>query len=383
MKVLRIQARGLPLLPHGIDVCLYGQQRVNEKDKESLWDLTPNIFLNPATAFIGLNASGKTTIMNVVRLALGLLQNESINHMSVKHILNGVDKAVLRIYFADNQKNVNCLETAIVEKRTESDNRFFVIAEEKLWTKPFSRVRTKKQLIDFEGMEPIVERTGTEEYLLDDVSLVIGRNKKNNDSLTVCSLLSYTNENVLPFTENISMEIVKYLDPTVEKLCFEKIQDKTIIRLKFAEKEEIVLNNLKELGLYLSSGTIKGIITFSMAETVLRTGGYLLVDEIENHFNHEIVATMVRLFTDRRLNQKGGVILFTTHYPELLDMFERNDNIYIVRNKGGILPENLSDLLKRNDIKKSEVYRSDFLKGTAPSYSASMNLKKAIAATIK
>ena len=383
MKVLRIQARGLPLLPHGMDVCLYGQQRVNEKDKESLWNLTPNIFLNPATAFIGLNASGKTTIMNVVRLALGLLQNESINHMSVKHILNGVDKAVLRIYFADNQKNVNCLETAIVEKRTESDNRFFVIAEEKLWTKPFSRVRTKKQLIDFEGMEPIVERTGTEEYLLDDVSLVIGRNKKNNDSLTVCSLLSYTNENVLPFTENISMEIVKYLDPTVEKLCFEKIQDKTIIRLKFAEKEEIVLNNLKELGLYLSSGTIKGIITFSMAETVLRTGGYLLVDEIENHFNHEIVATMVRLFTDRRLNQKGGVILFTTHYPELLDMFERNDNIYIVRNKGGILPENLSDLLKRNDIKKSEVYRSDFLKGTAPSYSASMNLKKAIAATIK
>lgn len=383
MKVLRIQARGLPLLPHGMDVCLYGQQRVNEKDKESLWTLTPNIFLNPATAFIGLNASGKTTIMNVVRLALGLLQNESINHMSVKHILNGVDKAVLRIYFADNQKNVNCLETAIVEKRTESDNRFFVIAEEKLWTKPFSRVRTKKQLIDFEGMEPIVERTGTEEYLLDDVSLVIGRNKKNNDSLTVCSLLSYTNENVLPFTENISMEIVKYLDPTVEKLCFEKIQDKTTIRLKFAEKEEIVLNNSKELGLYLSSGTIKGIITFSMAETVLRTGGCLLVDEIESHFNHEIVATMVRLFTDRRLNQKGGVILFTTHYPELLDMFERNDNIYIVRNKGGILPENLSDLLKRNDIKKSEVYRSDFLKGTAPSYSASMNLKKAIAATIK
>ena len=179
------------------------------------------------------------------------------------------------------------------------------------------------------------------------------------------------------------MEIVKYLDPTVEKLCFEKVQDKTIIRLKFAEKEEIVLNNSKELGLYLSSGTIKGIITFSMAETVLRTGGCLLVDEIENHFNHEIVATMVRLFTDRRLNQKGGVILFTTHYPELLDMFERNDNIYIVRNKGGILPENLSDLLKRNDIKKSEVYRSDFLKGTAPSYSASMNLKKAIAATMK
>ena len=42
-----------------------------------------------------------------------------------------------------------------------------------------------------------------------------------------------------------------------------------------------------------SSGTIKGIITFSMVKEVLHSGGYLLVDEIENHFNKEIVTTLV------------------------------------------------------------------------------------------
>ena len=45
-----------------------------------------------------------------------------------------------------------------------------------------------------------------------------------------------------------------------------------------------ILNNAADLEQYLSSGTIKGIITFSMVKDVLHSGGYLLVDEIENHF---------------------------------------------------------------------------------------------------
>ena len=58
--------------------------------------------------------------------------------------------------------------------------------------------------------------------------------------------------------------------------------------------------------------------------------------------------------------------------------FERNDSIYIVRNRNGITAENLSKILKRNDIKKSEAYGSDFLKGTVPAYETYMNLKKTI-----
>lgn len=48
---------------------------------------------------------------------------------------------------------------------------------------------------------------------------------------------------------------------------------------------------------------LKGIITFSMVKEVLHSGGYLLVDEIENHFNKEIVTTLVRFFMDSRLNK--------------------------------------------------------------------------------
>lgn len=121
--------------------------------------------------------------------------------------------------------------------------------------------------------------------------------------MEIFSLLSYTNVNVLPFTEDIPLEVIAFLDPTIEKLCFEQTEGKTFIHLKFKDEEEIILNNAADLEQYLSSGTVKGIITFSMVKEVLHSGGYLLVDEIENHFNKEIVTTLVRFFMDSRLNK--------------------------------------------------------------------------------
>ena len=46
------------------------------------------------------------------------------------------------------------------------------------------------------------------------------------------------------------------------------------------------------------------------------------------------------------------------------------------RNRNGITVENLSSILKRNDIKKSDVYQSGLLEGTTPAYEAYIRLKK-------
>ena len=118
-----------------------------------------------------------------------------------------------------------------------------------------------------------------------------------------------------------------------------------------------------------------------MVKEILQSGGYLLADEIENHFNKEIVSNLIRFFMDGSLNKNGGTLIFTTHYPELLDIYDRNDGIHIVRNQGGITAENLAEALKRNDIKKSEAYQSDILKGTAPTYNAYLQLKKSLVPT--
>ena len=382
MKILRITAEGLPLFKEDLDICFYAQQRVSEDDKNNLYNMIENYYLHSACAFIGINASGKTSVLKVVNLALSIIKNEPINHAETKSILGGAKKATICTYFYDKHKHVCCLETEITAKKSKTGEYIYSIISERLWEKPIGSVRSKKYLTDFAGMKPTAIRNQDEIYLPDDVSFIIAHNKKVNDTVEVFSLLSYTNINVLPFTEDIPLEVIAFLDPTIEKLCFEQVEGKTFIHLKFKNEEEIILNNAVDLEQYLSSGTIKGIITFSMVKEVLQSGGYLLVDEIENHFNKEIVTTLVRFFMDSRFNQNGGILIFTTHYPELLDEYDRNDGIYIVRNCNGITVENLSYILTRNDIKRSYAYQSGFLEGTTPTYEAYIRLKKSLATSI-
>lgn len=379
MKILRITAQGLPLFNEDLDICFYAQQRVSEDDKNNLYNMIENYYLHSACAFSGINASGKTSVLKVVNLALSIIKNEPINHAETKSILGEAKKATICTCFYDKRKYVCCLETEITAKKSKTGEYIYSILSEKLWEKPIASVRSKKYLTDFAGMKPTAIRNQEEIYLPDDVSFIIAHNKKVNDTVEVFSLLFHTNINVLPFTEDIPLEVIAFLDPTIEKLCFEQVEGKTFIHLKFKNEEEIVLNNAVDLEQYLSAGTIKGIITFSMVKEVLQSGGYLLVDEIENHFNKEIVTTLVHFFMDSNFNKNGGTLIFTTHYPELLDEYDRNDGIYIVRNRNGITVENLSYILTRNDIKRSDAYQSGFLEGTTPTYEAYIRLKESLA----
>lgn len=383
MKILRITVNGLPLFKQELDLLFYTQQRVSEDEKEKLYKIKPHYYLHTACAFIGINASGKTSVLKVINLALNILRNEPINHVESRNILGGCENASFKICFFDNKRNICCLETVVKSKKAKAGGYVYSIVEEKLWEKPISSVKSKKYLTDFTAISPIAVRNTEEAYLPDDVSFIIAQNKKTNDKIDVFSLLSYTNINVLPFTDDIPLEVITFLDPTIERLCFEKIEDKALIHLKFKGEEELILNNAVELEQYLSSGTIKGIITFSMVKEVLTSGGYLLIDEIENHFNKEIVVTLMRFFMDSGLNKNGSTLIYTTHYSELLDEYDRNDAIYIVRNRNGMTAENLSYILKRNDIKKSDAYQSGFLEGTTPAYEAYLRLKKNLAASLK
>lgn len=379
MRALRITAKGLPLFKDELDIDFYAKQRVDDDDKENLFKLGSNIYLHTEQALIGINASGKTSVLKVVYLALNILKNEPLNHIDSRMILGGTKKAVFNIYFCDSEEYICCLETEITSEKMKNGEYSYSIVDEKLWRKPISKVKSKKTLTDFSGMEPESVRDKNEAFLPDDVSFIIAHNKKYNDTLDISSLISYTNVNVLPFLSDIPAEVVAYLDPSIEYLRFEKVDERTIINLKFYDEEKIILNNTADLEQYLSSGTIKGMIVFSMVKEILVNGGYLLVDEIENHFNKEIVMTIIRFFRDNRLNRNGGTLIFTTHYPEILDEYDRNDSIYIIRNRNGITAENLSTILKRNDIKKSDAYQSGFLEGTTPAYESYMDLKRKFA----
>ena len=377
MKLLRLKVKGISLFKKELDISFYGLQRVSDEDKDSMYHLFSNIYLNCANAFIGKNASGKTTVLQVISLALNILNNEPINHIPSKYVLSDEKKVDMLIYYFVENEGVYCLNTTIYENMSR-----YKIIDEKLYFKPIRNIKSRKELTDFILDEPIQARNQNEEFLSDDVSMIIARNKKSDFRMVVSNLLSFTSSNTISPKDEVSLEIVQFLDPTIESLYFDRESTSSHIHLKFKGKKEIVLNSVSELELYLSSGTIKGMLAFTQAKEVLKNGGYLLVDEIENHFNKEIVSTLIRLFMDNEFNKNGGILIYTTHYPELLDEYERNDSIYIAENNDGITITNLSKLLFRNDIKKSDAYEAGLIAQTAPEYESYMNMKKHISAYI-
>lgn len=376
MKILRIIAEGVPLFKDKFDFCFYAQQRVSDEQRDSLYPLISSIFLNTTNVFTGINASGKTSSLKVILFALQILFNRPINDIRERDILGQKNNVNFKIfYYSEKNQEIRKLETNIAFKKMTNNGPSYVIESEKLWSKKATKFTTRKQISDFDNYEPILVRNSQEKFLADDISIVIAKNKEDNEQSIVTSLLGFTNVNVLPFNEDIPLEIIKYFDPSIEYLYFEK-DERNSIHLKFKEKSELLLFNPIDLNKYLSSGTIRGIFLFYEALNTLQNGGYVIVDELEKHFNKEIVCTIIRIFKSIKLNINGATLIYTTHYPELLDEYDRNDNIFITKNQDGISVENLSFLLKRNDIKKSEAYQSGYLKGTTPSYNSYIELKR-------
>ncbi len=382
MRILKIKANGLKLFSNNLEVDFTTTQRVRNDKSEMLHKISPQIYQNNAIAFVGINASGKTTTLKVISFVIEMLNNESINKIENNIILNGLSgkgEIVFDIYFSVLSNSIYKLKTTIIKKESSDElESKFIIKNEQLWEKDIKSIKTKKSIFDFTNLEPIQLRKGNEEYLPDDVSIIISLNKKNNTKINFKNLIDWTNRNSIRVLGGLPQELITFLDPSIEYLKTNLTKDKKgiEIRLKFKGKEEILMNLIVELQKYLSSGTIKGINVFMSAMSILAKGGYLIVDEIENHFNKELAVTLVRFFMNHKVNKKGAVILLSTHYPELLDEFERNDNIYVTRNDGGINVVNLSSILKRNDIKKSEIYQSGYLQGTVPSYESFIKLRK-------
>ena len=73
MKILRITAQGLPLFKEDLDIS-FCQQRVSEDDREYLYNFNGKYYLHTANAFIGINASGKTSVLKVINLALNIVK---------------------------------------------------------------------------------------------------------------------------------------------------------------------------------------------------------------------------------------------------------------------------------------------------------------------
>ena len=125
----------------------------------------------------------------------------------------------------------------------------------------------------------------------------------------------------------------------------------------------------------LSSGTIKGLYLYLYVLISLELGKDLLIDEIEIHFHKTLVENLINLYKDKRINKHNATLIFTTNYCELLDLFNRYDNIYITKHEDKVTILNAYNYNLRNELLKSKKFYDNTF-GTTVNYESLIKFKK-------
>ena len=379
LKILRIQFHGIPLYKdEEVKVNFIATDRVSDIDQ--VYAIKKSLYTQKLIAFGGINASGKTTALKLLYLAFAVVLGDiSLNTPELMGTSFLGEKTRMTVDFFYKERIYElCSEIQQIKGR-------HVYTEETLKWKPAKTIPSKKSIFEFPEESQYIRRSTlsaeTLSVLHDDDSIAI-METRDNDTL-FAQAISLTNLNLCTTLGTSPMVVLNAFDPNLETLASENHDGEIFYRVKFKNQDHSYqIHNLTTLSDMISSGTIKGQNLICMIQNVLEKGGYLLIDELENHMNKALVQMILDIFKDPRINKKGACLLFSTHYTEILDFIDRKDDIYITRRaKDSTRPLeilNYAEVVKRNDVKKSEVFISNYIGGTAPSYEYIQALKEAL-----
>ncbi|MGN0262623.1 MAG: ATP/GTP-binding protein [Eggerthellaceae bacterium] len=385
MKLLKVYFDHLAMFEGGIfDIDLFASDRVSASD-ESTFGLERHLHTNNIVALAGINASGKTTALNLLELACRITDGSPARGSGLPSTLpTAINGSSVFKCVAWHDGSVYLIKSVLEANWGENDDPALHFSDETVYSLPAKALK-KGILESWDSIEalasPICARAQTPDSWMmltsPDVSIAAAVFAKDfGQRVRTISV----RDREFRLTEQFDGldDVLRVFDPNIEHL---EVNDSgRAFGLTFSGRNPLTLS---EAGLteVLSSGTVRGLGLVQRAMRALRSGGYLLVDEIENHLNRQLVDVVLDLFAATETNPKGATLVFTTHYPQLLDHVHRKDNVYFLvrENENGTHAVKYCNRVKRIENKKSEVFVSNFIKGTAPRYSDVRTLKELVA----
>ena len=372
MRLLKLKIEGLKAYKTPLELEFVARQRV-VKENSPLYELLPRVYQNSTLMFIGDNTSGKSPTIEMISFAMRMLEGMPLSLIRNAMVLDGVgigERFHLETYFMGKSERFYKLVSTIRKDVAffEEESKF-IIEYEALYEKEPSKIRSRKNLFAFEAEEPVLTRKGKAEELPVDVSIAKDIYKEETCGMLHLDLIRLSEEELLQNFFSVDKTLLKYTAPQIEEIrldAVDEVRGVKGIQLKFYDLDPFFLKEEKELKRYISPGLMRSTVLLHMASQVLKHGGYLLVDGLGREMSRDKAIALLRLFGNSEVNRKGACLLATTLDPDLLDEMERNDGIYLLHYEAGIEVRNLAELLTRNDLKKSDIYRSGTLPGTAP-----------------
>ena len=385
MKLLRVKANHFKNCSDGYTIDFVAKSRKYPEDKEyELQEIAPELHVYNTMAFIGKNASGKTSAIDLLDCAYSILSEFRLENK--KYSYDGIELEI--IFYHDDY--IYRYETTLSSDKL--GNRA-IFKNEKVFRKKYFKTNVKEiyNTDTFEkvqkGLFPLVPSQAFDDSIGDDIlwlpddtsRLFYILGKKETRAIYFDSYEDGTDTYRLMFNalknydidSDVLSRVLRVFDENIESL---EMVDEKNYKLKF--KGEVRNYTDTQLIYMLSSGTTKGILLYVLMVASLKEGFDLLIDEVENHFHKTLVENMISLYKDKSVNRNNATLIFTTHYCEVLDQMGRQDNIWICKSGVQVSLSNMyEDYQIRPELLKSKQYYNNAFQ-TAVDYNALMNLKR-------
>ncbi|MBP3806182.1 MAG: ATP-binding protein [Oribacterium sp.] len=368
MKLLHVIANNFKNCKNSFEIDFVSKSKKTAEDKEyELQEIADELHVYSTLAFVGKNASGKTTAVELLDACYSILgnfrlQGKPYDYENVNLLIDFYHDGYIYRYQTTLKNNNSIALNAVFTNQILRRKKYY-----------------KSKAKDIYNDSGFTEVKITGELPEDTSILFFILKKKETRAIYFDSLGEGTDTYRLIFATmkdyhietSILAKVISIFDENIHDLT---MQDDHNFKLSFCGESKTVSD--KELIHMLSSGTTKGMLLYLLMIASLRHGFDLIVDEIENHFHKTLVENMISLYKDKTVNKNKASLIFTTHYCELLDLFNRQDNIYIAKSDAKVYLTNMYDKYNiRPELLKSKQFYNNVFQ-TAVNYDELMQLKK-------
>jgi hypothetical protein len=368
MKLLRVKASHFKNCRDDFTIDFIAQSKKTAEDKEyELQEIADSLYVFNTAAFIGKNASGKTTAIELLDCCYSILGDFRLEGKKYSY-----ENITLEMIFY-HENYIYRYRTVLHEDSALGNKAIF--SNQTLERKKYAKTSIKNiyeddQFKPVSGIGILPEDTSIVFFVLKKKETRAVYFDSNGEGTDTYQLLFKAMKSYSISGEYLT-NIIKIFDETIRGL--ERIDDHNY-RLIYQDKEQVLSD--KELIYLLSSGTTKGLLLYILVVASLQNGFDLLIDEVENHFHKTLVENMISLYKDKTVNRKNATLIFTTHYCEVLDLFNRQDNIWISKSDGQVYLSNMyKDYNVRPELLKSRQFYNNAFQ-TSVNYDELMNLKR-------
>lgn len=368
MKLLHVKASHFKNCKDDFTIDFIAQSKKTTEDKEyELQEIADSLFVYNTAAFIGKNASGKTTAIELLDCCYSILSDFRLEGKNYSYDNINLEMIFYHEGYVYRYTTVLHSDSSLGNKAIFSDQQ---LSKKKYAKTNLKAIYEEKNFKPVSGIGILPEDTSIVFFVLKKKETRAVYFDSNGLGVDTYQLLFKALKNYSISPEYLT-NIIKIFDDTIQDL---QMIDDHNYRLTYQDKSEVISD--KELIHLLSSGTTKGLLLYVIVVASLQNGFDLLIDEVENHFHKTLVENMISLYKDKSVNKKNASLVFTTHYCEVLDLFNRQDNIWISKADGQVYLTNMYEgyNVRPELLKSRQFYNNAFQ--TSVNYEELMNLKR-------